>query len=63
MTGHPTGLFEVRSTPLDPSEVIRAVSGASVGGIATFVGTVRDLNQGQRVALLEYEAYQQMAEA
>lgn len=62
MTGHPTGLFEVRSTPLDPSEVIRAVSGASVGGIATFVGTVRDSNQGQRVTLLEYEAYQGMAE-
>ena len=62
MTGHPTGLFEVRSTPLDPGEVIRAVSSASVGGIATFVGTVRDSNQGQRVTLLEYEAYQGMAE-
>lgn len=62
MTRHPTGLFEVRSTPLDPSEVIRAVSGAACGGIATFVGTVRDSNQGQRVTLLEYEAYQGMAE-
>jgi len=62
MTAHPTGLFEVRSTPLDPSEVIRAVSGANFGAVATFVGTVRDLNQGQRVTLLEYEAYQGMAE-
>ncbi|HEY6724244.1 MAG TPA: molybdenum cofactor biosynthesis protein MoaE [Polyangiaceae bacterium] len=57
-----TGLFEVRATPLDPSEAIRAVSGPSVGGIATFVGTVRDQNQGQRVTLLDYEAYQGMAE-
>lgn len=57
-----TPLFEVRSTPLDPNEAIRAVSGPNVGGIATFVGTVRDQNQGQRVTLLEYEAYQGMAE-
>lgn len=57
-----TGLFEVRTTPLDPNEVIRAVSSRDVGGIATFVGLVRDQNQGQRVTLLEYEAYQGMAE-
>lgn len=56
------GLFEVRATPLDPNEAIRAVSGPNIGGIATFVGTVRDQNQGQRVTLLEYEAYQGMAE-
>jgi len=64
MTSSPTKaeLFEVRATPLDPNEAIRAVSGAHVGGIATFVGTVRDQNQGQRVTLLEYEAYQGMAE-
>ena len=64
MSGDPSlaGLFEVRATPLDPNEVIRAVSGPDIGGIATFVGTVRDQNQGQRVTLLEYEAYQGMAE-
>lgn len=57
-----SGLFEIRDTPLDVNEVIRAVSGPSAGAIATFLGTVRDHNDGRHVTLLEYEAYQSMAE-
>jgi molybdopterin synthase catalytic subunit len=57
-----TDLFEVRATPLDPNEAIRAVSDSHMGAIATFVGTVRDHNVGRPITLLEYEAYPSMAE-
>lgn len=57
-----TELFEIRDTALDVNEVIRAVSDASVGAVATFLGTVRDHNDGRAVSLLEYEAYRSMAE-
>jgi molybdopterin synthase catalytic subunit len=33
-----------------------------MGGIALFVGTVRNENQGRAVTLLEYHAYEAMAE-
>ena len=44
-------------------ELVAEVSHASAGGIATFLGVVRDHNEGRAVALLEYEAYGTMAEA
>ena len=55
-------LYEIRDTPLDLNEVISAVSGPRVGALATFLGVVRDHNQGRTVTLLEYEAYKSMAE-
>ncbi len=39
------------------------MSHAGAGGIATFLGVVRDTNEGRAVTLLEYEAYGTMAEA
>jgi molybdopterin synthase catalytic subunit len=53
----------IRSEPLSLDEVVVAVSHAGAGGIATFVGVVRDVNEGRAVTLLEYEAYGTMAEA
>jgi len=38
-----------------------ARDGAGDGAIATFVGVVRDENQGRRVRFLEYEAYEPLA--
>ena len=55
-------LLAVRDTPLDVEEAIRAVSHAGAGGVATFLGIVRDTNEGRRVLRLEYEAYASMAE-
>ncbi len=55
-------LFAIRETSLDPSEAIAAVSHPGAGGIATFLGVVRDTNDGRRVERLEYEAYASMAE-
>jgi molybdopterin synthase catalytic subunit len=54
-------LLALRATPITADEVIAAVSHPAAGGIAVFVGVVRDLNDGRPVSLLEYHAYDAMA--
>lgn len=53
----------IRESALSLDEATRAVSHPSAGAIATFVGVVRDNNEGHAVTLLEYEAYGSMAES
>lgn len=53
----------IRREPLSLDEVVSAVARPEAGGIATFVGVVRNTNDGRDVSLLEYEAYGTMAEA
>jgi molybdopterin synthase catalytic subunit len=53
----------IRQEPLSLDEAVAAVSHPGAGGIATFVGVVRDHNDGRPVTRLEYEAYGTMAEA
>ncbi len=55
-------LFAVRDVPLDLNEAIAAVQTDEVGGLSIFVGTVRNHNDGRPVTLLEYQAYESMAE-
>jgi molybdopterin synthase catalytic subunit len=55
-------LLEIRAEPLGLDECYRAVSRPEAGGIALFVGVVRDHNAGERVSRLEYQAYASMAE-
>jgi molybdopterin converting factor subunit 1 len=43
-------------------QVLQAVSGPGMGGVATFTGVVRDSSEGRQVERLEYEAYVEMAE-
>ncbi len=50
-------LVDVRAAELSIDEVFAAVSGPSVGGVAVFVGTVRDEDAGRPVRSLEYEAH------
>ena len=50
-------------TPLDLAELMAQVAAPDRGGIAAFVGTVRDHHQGRSVLELEYSAYAAMAEA
>lgn len=47
---------------LSVDDVIAAVRHDSFGGVAVFLGTVRDRSRGVRVTHLEYEAYAEMAE-
>ncbi|HXS16869.1 MAG TPA: molybdenum cofactor biosynthesis protein MoaE [Polyangiaceae bacterium] len=55
-------LVAIRAEPISVQEALDAVGGEEMGGIAVFVGTVRSENQGRAVTLLEYHAYQAMAE-
>ncbi len=53
-------LLDVRNTALSVDEVLRAVTDPHVGGIALFIGTVRDHtpdNPGEQVTELEYTAH------
>jgi molybdopterin synthase catalytic subunit len=50
-------------SPLDLAALIARVESASHGGIATFLGQVRDHHGGRGVRRLEYSAYGPMAEA
>ncbi len=52
---------ELRQAPLSVDEAIAHVSRPSAGGIAVFVGVVRDENDGRAVTRLEYSAYDSMA--
>ena len=54
--------FLTRS-PIQLPGLIAEVSGPDRGGVASFLGTVRDHHQGRAVRGLEYSAYDQMAEA
>lgn len=49
--------------PVDPGSLLDAVRRDGDGGVALFVGVVRDHNDGRRVDRLEYEAYGPMAES
>jgi molybdopterin synthase catalytic subunit len=53
----------IRREPLSLDEVTRIVARPEAGAIATFLGVVRNMNDGRAVTLLEYEAYGTMAEA
>ncbi len=53
----------IRKEPLSLDEVTRLVARPEAGAIATFLGVVRNMNDGRAVTLLEYEAYGTMAEA
>jgi molybdopterin synthase catalytic subunit len=50
-------LAEVRETPLSADEVLSAVADPAAGGVALFVGTVRDNDQGRGVTGLGYSAH------
>jgi molybdopterin synthase catalytic subunit/molybdopterin converting factor small subunit len=56
-----SALAEVRTEPLSIDEVVQAVRHPSAGGIAIFLGVVRDHHQGEAVQRLDYEAYVELA--
>ena len=54
-------MFEIIAEKIDIDSVIEAVRRDEDGGVATFVGVVRNSNRGKQVLYLEYEAYPEMA--
>jgi molybdopterin synthase catalytic subunit len=58
----PISATAITAAPLAVESVLRAVEGPGAGAVTTFVGLVRDHNQGRRVRFLDYEAYAPLAE-
>lgn len=56
-------LCEVREEPLSVDEVMDAVRHPECGGIALFVGVVRDHDHGESVSSLDYSAHPGAADA
>jgi molybdopterin synthase catalytic subunit len=56
-------LAEVRETPLGADEVLALVRHPRCGGIALFVGVVRDHDHGAAVRALDYSAHPTVARA
>lgn len=53
---------DVREEPLSVDEVVAAVSHRTAGGIALFIGVVRDHDHGRSVTALDYSAHPTAAE-
>jgi molybdopterin synthase catalytic subunit len=53
--------FAIVEAPIDAVAVEALVAHPSAGAVVSFVGAVRDHNDGRAVTLLEYEAYGSMA--
>lgn len=47
---------------LDPGVLLKIVDARGTGAVASFLGLVRDHNQGRRVLHLVYEAYEPLAD-
>jgi molybdopterin synthase catalytic subunit len=55
-------MFKISSAPLDPAALQKSLLDPRAGACVTFEGWVRNLNEGQTVQSLEYEAYVLLAE-
>ena len=55
--------FKITSKFIPASELANTLQHKQAGACATFEGWVRNHNEGQAVASLEYEAYAELAEA
>lgn len=54
-------MIELTYGELSLERCVAAVRRPGSGGLATFIGCVRDVSEGKQVAYLEYEAYEPMA--
>lgn len=53
--------IKITDQPLSINECLTLAEDLSSGGIATFIGTVRNVTQNKPVVRLEYECYESMA--
>jgi molybdopterin synthase catalytic subunit len=54
---------ELTSEPLDLARLVSEVTAPSCGGIVTFLGVVREEDEGRKVVALTYDAYDALARA
>ncbi len=55
-------MIRLQEAPIDATALAANARGDGDGAVSVFLGTVRNVNAGQRVLFLEYEAYAGMAE-
>ena len=55
-------MIEVTDRELVPADIVGSLKKDRYGAIVTFLGIVRDFDDGRRLAFLEYEAFKDMAE-
>lgn len=55
-------MFRLTAEPIDLGEIMAAVGDPAAGAVTTFLGVTRNHHHGREVTLLEYEAYEGMAE-
>lgn len=55
-------LTTITTAPLDVMALVDAVGAENTGAVTTFLGLVRNHNQGRRVQHLVYEAYEPLAD-
>ena len=58
-----TVVYRVTDEPLSADALVDLVTVPEAGGVAVFLGVVRDNTGGRRVVAIEYEAHVPMAEA
>ena len=56
-----TNIFQLSSMPIDPAALETSLTSPAAGAVVTFVGKVRDHNQGRAVLRLEYEGAEALA--
>jgi molybdopterin synthase catalytic subunit len=56
-----TNASAITTEVLDVAALIASVDAGGMGAVTSFVGLVRDHNQGRRVLHLEYDAYEPLA--
>lgn len=61
MVLHHCAIVDIAEGRLDPSAALAFVSAPGFGGIAMFVGRVRDLNHGRAVTGVSYDIYDALA--
>lgn len=57
-----SSVFTISSEAIEPEALKRALAADGAGACATFEGWVRNLNEGETVAALEYETHAAIAE-
>jgi molybdopterin synthase catalytic subunit len=57
-----SGTRILSTEPLEVGAVVDRVVGPDIGGVVSFIGTVRDTSRGRSIRHLEYDAYPEMAE-
>jgi len=62
-SGEPAIHVQITTAAIDVAELIARAGSSRDGAVATFVGRVRDHNDGVSVSRIDYEAYAEMAEA